>query len=242
MRRPLRIRPTRNGAEGCDLIRSLVSRGRGSGESDGGTAVRLIQHRTWWPRHSGMTPDTPAGPLPDRGAAPPHDFRARFPVVYSTGISNLAMMPGSPPWARSSGSGSRVGRPRVSLLGIGDDVREAPGAHREDLRGLSGGVAERVQPGPPLRAEDDVSRSQRFLTVLPAERAAWPRRTKNISSAPKCMCMRPSGVPGRADTALHPAGRCPGARTPGAAFLVGRDLHPRGRRTGSVVSSLILRT
>src|SRR5262245_13621686 len=49
--------------------------------------------------------------------------------------------------------------PRVSVFGIGDHVREAPRTDREDLDRLIRRVAERVQPGPSLRAEDDVSRS-----------------------------------------------------------------------------------
>ena len=51
------------------------------------------------------------------------------------------------------------------MLGIGDDVREAPGADREDLSGLFGRVAERVQSGTSLGAEDDVARSQRLFAV-----------------------------------------------------------------------------
>ena len=34
--------------------------------------------------------------------------------------------------------------PCISVFGVGDDIREAPGTRREDLSGLFGGVAERV--------------------------------------------------------------------------------------------------
>src|SRR3954451_23227371 len=47
--------------------------------------------------------------------------------------------------------------PRVAVLGVSDDVGEAPGAGREDPRGLFRRIAERVQAGTPLRAEDDVT-------------------------------------------------------------------------------------
>ena len=46
------------------------------------------------------------------------------------------------------------------MFGVGDDVREAPGTDREDLSGFFGGVAERVESGTSLGAEDEVARSQ----------------------------------------------------------------------------------
>jgi hypothetical protein len=46
--------------------------------------------------------------------------------------------------------------PRISLLRVGDDVREATGTDREDPSGLFTGVAERVEAGAPLGTEDEV--------------------------------------------------------------------------------------
>jgi hypothetical protein len=42
------------------------------------------------------------------------------------------------------GIGIASRHPCLSVFGVGDDVREAPGTDREDLSGLFGGVAERV--------------------------------------------------------------------------------------------------
>jgi hypothetical protein len=42
------------------------------------------------------------------------------------------------------GIGIASRHPCISLLGVGDDVREAPGTDREDLGRFFGGVAERV--------------------------------------------------------------------------------------------------
>src|SRR5262245_3774914 len=50
--------------------------------------------------------------------------------------------------------------PCISVFGVGDDVREAPGTDREDPSGFLAGVAERVQAGTALGAEDEVARSQ----------------------------------------------------------------------------------
>src|SRR5687767_5825753 len=55
------------------------------------------------------------------------------------------------------------------MLRVGDDVREAPGTDREDPSGFFGGVAERVESGTSLGAEDEVARSQLLFTVLVAE-------------------------------------------------------------------------
>src|SRR5215213_9787589 len=54
------------------------------------------------------------------------------------------------------GIGIASRHPCVSVLGVGDDVREAPGADRKDSSGFLGGIAERVQAGASLRAEDEV--------------------------------------------------------------------------------------
>src|SRR5215210_9508214 len=62
--------------------------------------------------------------------------------------------------------------PCVTVLGVGDDVREAAGTDREKLDGFFSGVAERVASGPALRAEDEVARGQLLFAVLvPEERA-----------------------------------------------------------------------
>src|SRR5579859_2849237 len=63
------------------------------------------------------------------------------------------------------GIGIACGHPGISLFGVGDDVRKAPGADREDLSGFPGGVAERVEAGTSLGAEDEVSRSQLLCAV-----------------------------------------------------------------------------
>ena len=77
-------------------------------------------------------------------------------------------MPGSPPRASSSvGIASRY--PCISVFGVGDDVREAPGTDRKDPSGFFGGVAERVQAGTSLGAEDEVTRSQLLFAVLVPE-------------------------------------------------------------------------
>src|SRR5581483_6029996 len=60
--------------------------------------------------------------------------------------------------------------PRVAVLGVGNHVGEAPRADREELDRLLRRVAERVEPGPPLRAEDEVARSERLLAVPVPER------------------------------------------------------------------------
>src|SRR5262245_6371975 len=49
--------------------------------------------------------------------------------------------------------------PRLSVFGIGDHVGEAPSTDREDLSRFIRRVADRVQPGPSLWAEDEGSRS-----------------------------------------------------------------------------------
>ena len=55
------------------------------------------------------------------------------------------------------------------MLGVGDDVREAPGTDREQLSGLLGRIAERVQSGASLGAEDEVARCQLLFAVLVPE-------------------------------------------------------------------------
>src|SRR5215211_1885671 len=67
------------------------------------------------------------------------------------------------------GIGIASRHPCVSVLGVGDDVREASGADREELSGLFGGVAEGVESGTSLGAEDEVARSQLFFAVLVPE-------------------------------------------------------------------------
>src|SRR5262249_35401437 len=63
--------------------------------------------------------------------------------------------------------------PRVAVFGIGDDVGEAPGAHREQPNWFVSRIAERVQPGPAFRAEDEVPRGELLSAVqIPEHRAA----------------------------------------------------------------------
>jgi hypothetical protein len=93
--------------------------------------------------------------------------------------------------------------PCVSVLGIGDHVGEAPGADREDLSGFLRRVAERVQSGTSLGAEDEVARSQLLFAVLVPEDGT-PLRTKNISSAPKCICIRIPVAPASSSYSVAP--------------------------------------
>src|SRR5262245_14407511 len=71
------------------------------------------------------------------------------------------------------GIGIASRHPRVSVFGIGDHVGEAPGTDPEDRYGFVGRVAECVQPGPSLRAEDHVAGGERLCAVLvPEQRTA----------------------------------------------------------------------
>ena len=79
------------------------------------------------------------------------------------GLSHWYLEPGDDAGIAALGEEVGIGiagcHPRVAVLGVGDDVGEAPGTDREDLNRLIRRVAECVEPGPSLRAEDDVSRS-----------------------------------------------------------------------------------
>src|SRR5207249_9630233 len=57
----------------------------------------------------------------------------------------------------------------VSVFWIGDHVGEAPGTDREDPNAFISRVAECVQPGPSLRAEDEVAGGQRLFAMLVPE-------------------------------------------------------------------------
>jgi hypothetical protein len=89
------------------------------------------------------------------------------------------------------------------MLGVGDDVREAAGAHREDSRWLLGAVEERVQPGTSLETEDEVAGASSSSPSC-FWRTGRPLRTKNISSAPKCMCSRWPAAPGGSSYSVDP--------------------------------------
>ena len=91
------------------------------------------------------------------------------------------------------------------MLGIGDDVREAPGSDREEPDGLVGRVAERVQSGTSLGTEDEVARGELAPSPSWLRKSGRPLRTKNISSAPKCMWSRASGAPGASSYSVAPS-------------------------------------
>src|SRR5256714_4082234 len=67
------------------------------------------------------------------------------------------------------GIGIASRHPCISVFGVGDDVREAPGTDREDLSGFVAWVAERVESGTSLGAEEEVARSQLLFAVLVPE-------------------------------------------------------------------------
>ena len=87
-------------------------------------------------------------------------------------------------------------------------------AHREDLSRLFGGVAERVYSGASLGTEDEVARSQLLLASAGSGETGRPLSTKNISSAPKCMCIHiPDASGASSATVSPPSWPRPAART-----------------------------
>src|SRR5262245_62170669 len=111
-----------------------------------------------------------------RFAERPRDARGGVEAAAGESVGGLLdrdLEPGDDagiaPLCDEVGVGIAGRHPCVSVFGVGDHVREAPGTDREKLDGLIGRVAERVQPGPSLRAEDEVPRGQRLLAVLVPE-------------------------------------------------------------------------
>ena len=99
-------------------------------------------------RHAAISRRWPEGSSADQEAALAASSSCRATAdngrtIYSIGISKRAMMPGSPP-RELLGIGIASRHPCISVFGVGDDVREAPGTDREDLSGFFRGVAERV--------------------------------------------------------------------------------------------------
>ena len=93
--------------------------------------------------------------------------------------------------------------PRISVFRVGDDVGEAPGTDREDLSRFCGRVAERVSPA---RPSGQKTKSPGASASSPSwfRKRGRPLRTKNISSAPKCICSRGSGASGASSYNVAP--------------------------------------
>ena len=93
--------------------------------------------------------------------------------------------------------------PGVAVLGVRNDVGEAPGAEREEPDGLLAGWLNACRPARPS-GQKTTSPGARVSSPFCLRSNGRPMRTKNISSAPKCMCKRSSSAPGPSSYTVAP--------------------------------------